>query len=67
MAYLLLFLGTTVYCLCREKGCGVQWTLLVLFAAQLMLRTMAQMMALLPAAVLFLATSWLLKHRLNLE
>ena len=44
MAYLLLFLGTTVYCLCREKGCGVQWTLLVLFAAQLMLRTMAQMM-----------------------
>ncbi len=52
MAYLLLFLGATVYCLCREKGCGVQWTLLVLFAAQLMLRTMAQMMALLPAAVL---------------
>ena len=52
MAYLLLFLGATVYCLCREKGCGVQWALLVLFAAQLMLRTMAQMMALLPAAVL---------------
>ena len=52
MAYLLLFLGATVYCLCREKGCGVQWTLLVLFAAQLMLRTMAQMMVLLPAAVL---------------
>lgn len=52
MAYLLLFLGATVYCLCREKGCGVQWTLRVLFAAQLMLRTMAQMMVLLPAAVL---------------
>lgn len=52
MAYLLLFLGATVYCLCREKGCGVQWTLLVLFAAQLMLRTMSQMMVLLPAAVL---------------
>lgn len=52
MAYLLLFLGATVYCLCREKGCGVQWALLVLFAAQLMLRTMAQMMVLLPAAVL---------------
>ena len=52
MAYLLLFLGATVYCLCREKGCGVQWTLLVLFAAQLMLRTMAQTMVLLPAAVL---------------
>jgi len=43
---LLLFLGATVYCLCREKGCGVQWALLVLFAAQLMLRTMAQMMPL---------------------
>ena len=52
IAYLLLFLGATVYCLCREKGCGVQWALLVLFAAQLMLRTMAQMMVLLPAAVL---------------
>lgn len=31
MAYLLLFLGATVYCLCREKGCGVQWTLLGAF------------------------------------
>lgn len=30
MAYLLLFLGATVYCLCREKGCGVQGALLVL-------------------------------------
>ena len=28
---------------------------------------MANAMILLPAAVLFLATSWLLKHRLNLE
>ena len=51
MAYFVLFLGAAVYCLCREKGCGVQWALLTLFAAQLMLRTMAQMMALLPAAV----------------
>lgn len=51
MAYFMLFLGAAVYCLCREKGCGVQWALLTLFAAQLMLRTMAQMMALLPAAV----------------
>lgn len=55
MAYTVLFLGATVYCLCRERGCGVQWALLVLFAAQLMLRTMAQMLIFLPAAVVAVA------------
>ena len=51
MAYMVLFLGATVYCLCREQGCGIQWALLVLFAAQLLLRTMAQMLIFLPAAL----------------
>lgn len=52
IAYFMLFIGATVSCFCRGKGCGIHHALLVLFAAQLMLRTMAQMMVFLPATVI---------------
>ncbi len=57
MAYLLLFVGTVTHVLCGQKGSGWQGTLLVTLTGLLLVRSMPQMLAFLPAVVLAVVLS----------